>query len=82
MDMRPSTRQQELMDLAYRLATERFAPRAAAYDREATFPFEDYADMHSEGLLALCVPSQHGGLGADFESHFMGGSRCDRCAAS
>lgn len=71
MDMRPSARQQDLMDLAYRLATERFAPRAPMYDRDATFPFEDYADMHSEGLLALCVPSQYGGIGADFETYCL-----------
>ena len=71
MDMRPSVRQQDLMDLAFGLATERFVPRAAMYDRDATFPFEDYADMHSEGLLALCVPRQYGGIGADFETYCL-----------
>ena len=71
MDLRPTSAQRELMDLAHTLATERFAPRAAQSDREATFPFEDYADLHSEGLLALCVPKQYGGLGADFETYCL-----------
>ena len=32
------------------------APRAAKHDREATFPIENFRDMHPEGLLAICVP--------------------------
>ena len=71
MDMRPSPRQQELMDRAYKLAVERFAPRAAEYDREATFPTEDYNDLRDAGLLALCVPEQHGGLGAGIETYCL-----------
>ena len=63
MDLRPSPLQQELIDRAYALAIERFAPRAALHDREASFPFDDYADLHTSGLLGLCVPEQHGGLG-------------------
>ena len=71
MDLRPSPRQQELIDRAYALASERFAPRAARHDRDASFPFEDYADLHTSGLLALCVPERYGGLGADFETYCL-----------
>lgn len=71
MDLRPSARQQELVDRAYTLASAQFAPRAARHDREASFPFEDYADLHATGLLALCVPEEHGGLGADFETYCL-----------
>ncbi len=71
MDMWPRLRQQELMDRARQLAVERFAPRAAEYDREAAFPVEDYNDMRNSGLLGLCVPEQHGGLGADFETYCL-----------
>ena len=63
MDLRPSPRQQELMDQAYQLAVERFAPRAAALDRDAAFPMEDYQDLRSSGLLALSVPEEYGGSG-------------------
>jgi len=82
MDMRPSPRQQVLMDRAYQLAVERFAPRADKYDREASFPFEDYADLHEAGLLALCVPEQYGGLGADFETYCLVAEQIARGNAS
>ena len=59
------------MDLAHQLAVERFAPRAAGLDRDAVFPAEDYQDLHGSGLLALCVPEEHGGQGADFETYCL-----------
>jgi alkylation response protein AidB-like acyl-CoA dehydrogenase len=71
MDLQPSSRQRELIALARDLARERFAPRAARHDREASFPFDDYADLHSEGLLGLCVPEAYGGLGADYETYCL-----------
>jgi alkylation response protein AidB-like acyl-CoA dehydrogenase len=58
--------QQELIALAAQLGRDKFAPRAAKHDREASFPFENYEDLRRSGLLAICVPRSHGGLGADF----------------
>src|SRR5262249_18880190 len=71
MDLRPSTRQQELITRARGLALERFAPRADTHDRDASFPFDDYADLRAAGLLALCVPERYGGLGADYETYCL-----------
>lgn len=71
MNLHPSPRQQELIALARQLATERFAPRAERFDREASFPFADYDDLRATGLLALCVPEQYGGLGATFETYCL-----------
>src|SRR6266581_1227931 len=71
MDLRPSARQQNLIATARRLALERFAPRAAAHDRDASFPFDDYADLRAEGWLALCVPQRDGGLGTDYETYCL-----------
>src|SRR5262245_25806555 len=82
MDMRPSPRQQELMDRVYKLAIERFAPRAAKHDREASFPIEDYADLRAAGLLALCIPESHGGLGANFETYCLVAEQIARANAS
>ena len=45
------------------LARENFAPRAAEYDRTATFPAEDFDDLFRAGLLAPVVPKEHGGYG-------------------
>jgi len=71
VDLRPSPRQQELIALARRLAVERFAPRAEKHDREASFPFDDYDDLREAGLIALCVPERHGGLGASYETYCL-----------
>src|SRR2546426_11213948 len=68
MDLRPSAHQQALIARARRLALERFAPRADTHDRDASFPFDDYADLRVDGLLGLCVPERYGGLGAAYQT--------------
>lgn len=55
--------QQELVQRVRALAQEKFAPRAAEYDRTATFPAEDFEDLFRAGLLAPSIPKEHGGLG-------------------
>ncbi len=64
----PADRQRELVALAADLGPT-FAERAPHYDRHATFPHENYADLRAAGLLTLCVPQQSGGLGADFATY-------------
>ena len=71
MDLQPSPPQRELIAAARRLALERFALRAERHDREASFPFDDYADLRATGLLGLCVPTRYGGLGADYETYCL-----------
>jgi alkylation response protein AidB-like acyl-CoA dehydrogenase len=71
MNLQLSTRQRELIALARGLARERFALRAERHDRDASFPFDDYADLRAEGFLGLCVPEPYGGLGADFETYCL-----------
>jgi alkylation response protein AidB-like acyl-CoA dehydrogenase len=63
-----SDRQRELVALAENLGPA-FAGRAARYDREASFPFENYADLRAAGLLGLCVPEKFGGRGADLRTY-------------
>ncbi len=53
------------VDTARRLAP-RFAARAAAHDRDGTFPVDDFADLRTAGLFGLMVPDRLGGLGAGF----------------
>jgi alkylation response protein AidB-like acyl-CoA dehydrogenase len=78
-----SDRQRDLMALARRLGAERFAPRAAQLDRDATFPFANYDDMRDAGLLGLCVPQAHGGLGADYATYAMVSAELGRyCGAT
>lgn len=54
--------QQELIAQARDLA-EKFAQRAAAYDREAAFPADDFGDLFRTGLLSAVVPAECGGFG-------------------
>ena len=66
-----TAQQRELIALAASLGRDKFAPRAARWDREASFPFENYADLRQAGLLGICVPKAHGGMGADFATYVM-----------
>lgn len=40
---------------------KRFAERAAAHDREGSFPFDNFADLREAGYLKLMVPRPFGG---------------------
>jgi len=65
-----SAKQRDLLALAESLGPK-FAARAERYDREASFPFENYADLKRAGLLGLCIPERYGGLGADLRSYAL-----------
>jgi alkylation response protein AidB-like acyl-CoA dehydrogenase len=58
-----ATSRDDLLTIADSLATV-FAGRAAAHDRDATFPHDNYADLAGAGLLRMTVPEELGGLGA------------------
>jgi alkylation response protein AidB-like acyl-CoA dehydrogenase len=55
--------QREMVAHAHELAHQQFAPRAAAYDREAAFPAQDFADLYRSGLLNIAIPPEFGGMG-------------------
>jgi alkylation response protein AidB-like acyl-CoA dehydrogenase len=79
----PDDKARRLVALAARLGAEKFAPRAARYDREASFPTENYQDLRDAGLLALCVPERHGGLGADYRTYCLVSAELGRhCGAT
>ena len=65
-----TARQCELLALAEDLGL-RFSRRAARYDQDASFPFENYDELREAGLLKLCVPPSHGGLGADLFTYAL-----------
>ena len=72
-----------LMAQTRALGQEHFAARAAIYDREARFPTENYQDLRADGLLALCVPQEYGGLGADYRSYCLAAAEIGRyCGAT
>jgi len=65
-----TAQQRELISLAEGLGPK-FASRAERHDREASFPFENYADLTQAGLLGLCVPEKFGGRGADLRTYAL-----------
>jgi alkylation response protein AidB-like acyl-CoA dehydrogenase len=72
-----------LIDRARRFGARVLAPRAAKHDRDATFPIENFRDMHSEGLLAICVPESEGGAGASFRTYCLAAAELGRyCGAT
>lgn len=40
-----------------------FATRAAAHDRDGSFAFENFTELHEAGLLSLTIPREFGGQG-------------------
>ncbi len=78
-----TAQQRELIALAAQLGRDKFAPRAAQHDRDATFPFDNYEDLRQAGLLTICVPKAHGGMGADFATYGMVAAEIGRhCGAT
>ncbi|HOZ64727.1 MAG TPA: acyl-CoA dehydrogenase family protein [Burkholderiaceae bacterium] len=76
-------KQKKLLAIASDLGRNRFAARAEQIDRDAVFPFENYADLREAGLLKICVPEQYGGWGADFATYVMTAAEIGRhCGAT
>ena len=73
----------ELTATARGLGSEIFAARASAYDVDARFPTENYADLRDAGLLAVCVPAQYGGIGASYRAYALTAAEIGRyCGAT
>ena len=47
------------------------AQRSEDYDRDARFPYENWADFRDAGLLGICIPVEDGGLGGDFVGYAL-----------
>jgi alkylation response protein AidB-like acyl-CoA dehydrogenase len=73
----------ELIEQARAFGARVLVPRAAQHDRDATFPIENFRDMHKEGLLAICVPRGDGGIGAGFRTYCLAAAELGRyCGAT
>jgi alkylation response protein AidB-like acyl-CoA dehydrogenase len=82
-DLPFTPQQRSLLSLVHELGRSKFAPRAAQWDRDASFPFANYEDLKTAGLLGLCVPRAHGGLGADYATYMMVAAEIGRfCGAT
>ena len=80
---RLTDKQARLTALARQIGQEKFAPRADQWDRDAVFPMQNYKDMHTAGLLGVCVPEANGGHGADYMTYMMTAAEIGRyCGAT
>jgi alkylation response protein AidB-like acyl-CoA dehydrogenase len=83
MDFPLTARQRALVEVMRELGRDRFAPRAAEYDLEASFPFENYDDLRAAGMLRLTIPERYGGLGADYQTYALVAAELGRwCGAT
>jgi alkylation response protein AidB-like acyl-CoA dehydrogenase len=63
MDFALTEDQLRIQEIAKRLAKD-FATRAAAHDRDASPPNENYAALREAGFFGLVIPKEFGGSGA------------------
>src|SRR3954467_15873868 len=72
-----------LIARARRFGARVLASRAAKHDRDATFPIENFRDMHPEGLLGICIPYAASGLGASYRTYCLAAAGVGRyCGAT
>jgi alkylation response protein AidB-like acyl-CoA dehydrogenase len=55
--------QEELRELARRIALEKVRPVAAKHDREGTFPWDMVEEFSKAGLFSVYIPEEWGGMG-------------------
>ena len=66
MSLELTETQEMIRDTVRQFAIEVVEPRAAEIDREAKWSQENFDGMAEIGLLALPLPEEYGGAGADF----------------
>ena len=64
------------------LAEDKIAPRAAEIDEQAEYPWDVHEELKRADLLALHVPEQYGGAGADRIAHSIVVEEIARVCAS
>ncbi len=76
--------QRMIRDAAREFATERLAPNAGKWDREAALPGEVVAELGELGLLGMMVPQELGGTYTDYVAYALAleeiAAGCASCA--
>lgn len=71
MDFELREEQRMIRDLAREFATEVLAPQAAHFDEMEEYPMENLKKMGELGLMAITIPQEYGGIGADTVSYIL-----------
>jgi acyl-CoA dehydrogenase len=64
-----SDEERQLLDSVRALARDEIAPRAAAHDRAAKFPWRNIEAINALGLNAMFVPEEYGGAGLSYAAY-------------
>lgn len=64
MDFKLNEEQTMLVDMVRKLADKEFKPKAAIWDEEERFPWENIKMLAETGLLGLSIPEEYGGSGS------------------
>ena len=81
MDYPKTRRQSEFVAVAESLAGP-IAARAEAVDRAGAFPYDNFREMHEAGYLAVTIPRDLGGMGADVLEYALAHERIARACGS
>lgn len=78
---------QEVLEKFRRIRREKVARRALGHDKSASFPLDNFQDLHAEGLLQLSIPAEFGGrdyrLGRDLLVEIMAVEElCKACSST
>jgi alkylation response protein AidB-like acyl-CoA dehydrogenase len=68
MELPLSTEARNALDRVERVALDAIAPAAALCDRDNQFPHAAFEALRREGLLAMAVPKDHGGMGLGLDA--------------
>ncbi len=83
MDFELTEEQKMIRDMARDFATEVVAPRAAEIDQTEEYPMDTLRQMGELGLMAIDVPQEYGGIGADAVSYVLAMEEINKaCAAT
>lgn len=77
-----SVEQEDIRRMARDFATAELAPVAAEYDQSRAFPWENVRKMAKLGFMAMTVPDEYGGSGADNVSYALAVEEVSRACAS
>ncbi|MGJ4931542.1 3-sulfinopropanoyl-CoA desulfinase [Bradyrhizobium sp. HKCCYLS2038] len=66
MDMKLSSEQLKLRNVARELAEAEFAARAAEVDRTEAYPFDNVAALKAAGFMGYTIPKAYGGRGGSY----------------
>lgn len=80
-DFRLSDDQMMLRDTVRRIATEKFAPRAAYVDEKEEFSWENFKVLSENGFLGVQIPEAYGGTEAGMLSMILTVEEVARCCA-